>query len=200
MHTNSEKILRYLSQLMDEKEKNEFELEINTNTQLSNEFDLLKAKLNELNVSNVEFDERYFNALLPKIKNRIEKPAKSKLLPRLAYGLPTLAVVILSGIIFIKSGISTNNGVAEISTEIVNNIDNEIVSSKYISEFDLYVNGIYDYINDKSDYKEIDYDESTRNKILAVYDYPVDYELYSLEKLTKEELQSIYLEITPQNY
>lgn len=200
MHTNSEKILRYLSQLMDEKEKNEFELEINTNTQLSNEFDLLKAKLNELNVSNVEFDERYFNALLPKIKNRIEKPAKSKLLPRLAYGLPTLAVVILSGIIFIKSGITTNNGVAEISTEIVNNIDNEIVSSKYISEFDLYVNGIYDYINDKSDYKEIDYDESTRNKILAVYDYPVDYELYSLEKLTKEELQSIYLEITPQNY
>ncbi len=200
MNTNSEKILRYLSQLMDEKEKNEFELEIKTNTQLSNEFDLLKAKLNELNVSNVEFDERYFNALLPKIKNRIEKPAKSKLLPRLAYGLPTLAVVILSGIIFIKSGITTNNGVAEISTEIVNNIDNEIVSSKYISEFDLYVNGIYDYINDKSDYKEIDYDESTRNKILAVYDYPVDYELYSLEKLTKEELQSIYLEITPQNY
>lgn len=200
MNTNSERIIRYLSQLMDDKEKSSFELELKTNTQLSDEYDLIKSKLNDLNIADIEVDERYFSAILPKVKSRIEKPVKSKLLPRLAFGLPTLAVVIFSSIIFIKSGVTTTNGGSELLTEIVNNIDNEIVSSKYIPDMELEVNGIYETVSEKTENYDIHYDEPTRNKILALYDYPVDDELLTSEQLSKEELQSIYLKISPKNY
>lgn len=200
MNANSERILRYLSELMGEKEKSEFEKELKTNSQLSNELDVLRTKLRDFRLDDVNIDEKYFVNLLPKVRSKIETPAKNKFLPRLAFGLPTLVAVVIAGIVFIKSGSTATNGSSDIVSEIVNNIDDEIVSSKYISDLDLDVNSLYKTINDKSESQELNYDELTKNKILAVYDYPLNDELLSAQHLSNEELVSIYSKIGPQNY
>lgn len=200
MNANSERILRYLSELMDEDEKAAFEIELKNNSSLSDELDMLRIKLKEFGLGDVETDERYFGSLLPKIRSRIESPAKNKLIPRLAVGLPTIAAVVIAGIIFIKTGTTSQNGSTDILNEIVNNIDDEIVSSKYISDLDLDVNSTYKTLHEKSESQELNYDETTKNKILAVYDYPVNDELLSVQHLSNEELASIYSKIAPKNY
>ena len=200
MNANSERILRYLSDLMDEKEKTEFEKELQANSVLAAEMSQLKSKLENLSVGNVEADERYFSSLIPKVRGRMAKPAKTKLLPRLAFGLPTLVVMIIVSVVFLKSGSNSNNGNSDIVNEIIENIDDEIVSSKYISDLDLDVNTTYKTLNEKSENGEIVYDEQTKNKILAIYDYPLSDELLSVQSLTKEDLTSIYSKIEPKNY
>ena len=130
----------------------------------------------------------------------MEKPAKAKLLPRLAFGLPTLIVVVIIGIVFLKPGFNSTNGNTDIVNEIVENIDDEIVSSKYISDLDLDINTTYKTLNEKSENVEIVYDEQTKNKILSIYDYPLSDELLSVQSLSKEELTSIYSKIEPKNY
>jgi len=200
MNANSERILRYLSELMGEKEKSEFEKELQTDSVLADELNRLKSQLGNLSVENINVDERYFSSLLPKVRSRMEKPAKTKLLPRLAFGLPTLLVMIIVSVVFLKSGLNSNNGNAEIVNEIIENIDDEIVSSKYISDLDLDVNTTYRTLNEKSENGEIVYDEQTKNKILAIYDYPLSDELLSVQSLSKEDLTSIYSKIEPKNY
>ncbi|MEW6652229.1 MAG: hypothetical protein AB1394_02045 [Bacteroidota bacterium] len=200
MNENRERILRYLSELMDENEKSAFERELKTDSQLSNDLSLLRERLHIFTIADAEVDERYFTSLLPKVKRRIEKPLKSKLLPRLAFGLPTIAAVVIAGIVFIKSGFNTNNASYDMLNEIVNNIDDEIISSKYITDIELDVNRIYKTLNGKYESQELNYDELTKNKILAVYDYPVNDELLSVQNLSNEELKSIYTKIVQQNY
>ena len=156
--------------------------------------------MENLSIENIEADERYFGSLIPKVRSRIEKPAKAKLITRLAFGLPTLVVVVIVGVVFFKSGFNSNNGNTEIVNQIIENIDDEIVSSKYISDLDLDVNTTYKTLNDKAESQEIVYDEQTKNKILAIYDYPLSDELLSVQSLAKEELTSIYSKIEPKNY
>ena len=200
MNTNSERILRYLSELMTEKEKSKFKEELLADSILADEFNQQKTKLENLSVVNVEADERYFNNLIPNVRSRMEKPAKAKLLPRLAFGLPTLIVVVIIGIVFLKPGFNSTNGNTDIVNEIIENIDDEIVSSKYISDLDLDINTTYKTLNEKSENVEIVYDEQTKNKILSIYDYPLSDELLSVQSLSKEELTSIYSKIEPKNY
>ncbi|KAF0139463.1 MAG: hypothetical protein FD122_3230 [Stygiobacter sp.] len=200
MNANSERILRYLSELMDDREKIEFEKELETNSALADELSQQKTILENLSIENIEADERYFGSLIPKVRSRIEKPAKAKLITRLAFGLPTLVVVVIVGVVFFKSGFNSNNGNTEIVNQIIENIDDEIVSSKYISDLDLDVNTTYKTLNDKAESQEIVYDEQTKNKILAIYDYPLSDELLSVQSLSKEELTSIYSKIEPKNY
>lgn len=200
MNANSERILRYLSELMDDKEKFEFEKELKANSVLTDEFDHLKSTLDDFSTANIEVDERYFNNLIPSVRNKMEAPARTKMLPRLAFGFPTFIVMIIVSVVFFKSGSDSRNGNADIVNEIIGNLDNEIVSSKYISDLDLDVNTAYKTLNDKAENQEIFYDEQTKNKILAVYDYPLSDELLSVQSLSKEELSSIYSKIEPQNY
>ncbi|MBI3125393.1 MAG: hypothetical protein HYZ10_13405 [Ignavibacteriales bacterium] len=200
MNANSERILRYLSELMGDREKIEFEKELETNSALADELSQQKTILENLSIENIDADERYFDSLIPKVRSRIEKPAKANLLPRLAFGLPTLVVVVIVGVVFFKSGFNSNNGNTEIVNQIIENIDDEIVSSKYISDLDLDVNTTYKTLNDKAESQEIVYDEQTKNKILAIYDYPLSDELLSVQSLSKEELTSIYSKIEPKNY
>ena len=200
MNANSERILRYLSELMDDREKIEFKKELETNSALADELSQQKTILENLSIENIDADERYFGSLIPKVRSRIEKPAKAKFITRLAFGLPTLVVVVIVGVVFFKSGFNSNNGNTEIVNQIIENIDDEIVSSKYISDLDLDVNTTYKTLNDKAESQEIVYDEQTKNKILAIYDYPLSDELLSVQSLSKEELTSIYSKIEPKNY
>ncbi len=95
----NDEILRYLSDLMSEGEKNKFESELSSSEELRAEFELLKSRLDGLkNDSEISSDSPYFQNLLPRVRVRIEKKKKLKWVPRLAYIVPTATAVILLAI------------------------------------------------------------------------------------------------------
>jgi hypothetical protein len=74
---NEERILKYLSDLMNEAEKSEFERELSTNEMLRAEYEKIKNGLNELKFV-PKTDETYFRNLPVNIRERISRKKKKK--------------------------------------------------------------------------------------------------------------------------
>ncbi|MDP4192552.1 MAG: hypothetical protein Q8858_13380 [Bacteroidota bacterium] len=94
MKTN-EDILRYLSGLMSEVEKEKFELELNHSEVLKKEFEKQISLLNKAKVleEDLSANSPYFNNLLPRVRQRMEKKKRFGLYPRFAFALPIAAVI-----------------------------------------------------------------------------------------------------------
>ncbi len=199
MNTNRERIIQYISELMNESERDSFSRELENSEELKTHFDSVKSDLEKLSFGKIEADERYFSNLLPMVRNKLENPAKNKLLPRLAFVVPTLVAVVIA-ILLIQPKYNSNSSNLEIVNEIIENLDDEIISSKYISDLELDVSRYYKTFASNTENNEVMADESTKNRILTVYDYPLNDELLSAQSLTKEELENIYSKIPTKNY
>jgi hypothetical protein len=92
---DKEKILKYLSNLLSENEKEKFEKEISESTELRAEIEKIKNNLNKIkSLGNVDLDTSYFNNLLPKVRERIEQKSKKKAINPLLL-MPTTAALIV---------------------------------------------------------------------------------------------------------
>lgn len=199
MNTNRERIIQYISELMNESERESFSRELENSEELKAQFDSVKSDLEKLSFGMVDADERYFSNLLPLVRRKLENPAKNKLLSRLAFAVPTLVVVVVA-FLLIQPKYNSSSSNLEIVNEIIENLDDEIVSSKYISDLELDVSRYYKTFASNTENNKVVADESTKNRILTVYDYPLNDELLSAQSLTKEELENIYSKIPTKNY
>jgi len=184
---------------MNESERVLFSRELESSEELKAQYDSVKLDLEKFSIGKIEADERYFSNLLPSVRSKVEKPVKNKLLPRLAFAIPTLVVVVIA-IILIQPKYNSSSSNLEIVNEIIENLDDEIISSKYISDLELDVSRYYKTFASITENNEVVLDESTKNRILTVYDYPLNDELLSAQSLTKEELENIYSKIQTKNY
>lgn len=199
MNRNRERIIQYISELMNESERESFSRELENSEELKAQFDSVKSDLEKLSFGMVDADERYFSNLLPLVRRKLENPAKNKLLSRLAFAVPTLVVVVVA-LLLIQPKYNSSSSNLEIVNEIIENLDDEIVSSKYISDLELDVSRYYKTFASNTENNKVVADESTKNRILTVYDYPLNDELLSAQSLTKEELENIYSKIPTKNY
>lgn len=199
MNKNRERIIKYISELMSESERDQFSRELENSVELKAQFDSVKSDLEKLSIGKIEADERYFSSLLPLVRSKIENPAKNKLLPKLAFAVPTLVVVVIA-FLLIQPKYNSNSSNLEIVNEIIENLDDEIISSKYISDLELDVSRYYKSFASNTENNVVVTDESTKNRILTIYDYPLNDELLSAQSLTKEELENIYSKIPNKNY
>ncbi len=104
---NEEKVLKYFSGELNDKEKKEFESELKSSDLLRSEFKIVKDKLKKLDeLKNVEADERYFASLVPRIKEKSEKQKKRKAVYKLSYGVVVL-LIIITGIFYFTSNKTT---------------------------------------------------------------------------------------------
>lgn len=199
MNTNRERIIQYIAELMNESEKESFSRELENSEELKAQYDSVKLDLEKFSIGKIEADERYFSNLLPSVRSKVEKPVKNKLLPRLAFAVPTLIVVFIA-VLLIQPKYNPSSSNLEIVNEIIENLDDEIISSKYISDLELDVSRYYKTFASNTETNEVEFDELTKNRILTVYDYPLNDELLSAQSLTKEELENIYSKIPTKNY
>ena len=96
MKTNEEKILKYFSDSLNEKERTEFEKELFLSKELNDEFIYLKSRIDFLKLDHeTPLDERYFANLLPLIRKRMEKRSVAYYFKRIYYVAPTLAAVVV---------------------------------------------------------------------------------------------------------
>lgn len=135
MKNNREKILNYLSDQMNREEKQNFEGELNNSSELKQEYDEFKAKLEGFSFDeSIAIEEDYFINLLPKVRTRLEKDIIPFYKKKIVLAVPVLTAIIVA-IIFISNGIKTssnNNYITFDELENVlytnNNLDEKLAS------------------------------------------------------------------------
>ncbi len=189
MKKNEEKILKYLSDIMNDNEKLEFENELKNSAQLREDFDKITKIFNELSeLENLRVDERYFNSLLPKIYQKLSVSKKLTLTQKIAYIIPVLVVIILY-LIYPTNSVNFDEQVDKITQEML----------AYYTSIDS-----MDYIIDFSskEYSEIPISENFDVSYLEEVKIPDEYllkyiptfyeEPQILDKFSNDELLAIY--------
>ena len=176
---------------MEEEEKRIFLNELNSSKEMQLRYKKLKTFFDEMKYNaEPEIDERYFAAMLPRIREKIERP-KVKNYGKWIYAVSSIAVVIILMIILQTPAQNSFYGIEEFAKEVYQNADDETFSSYYKNDFeDIFAAGIsYEtgFLNDEIkniEAEEIDFIEQNN---LPVID---DYNLY--EEITEEEVNNIY--------
>jgi hypothetical protein len=124
----NDKIILYLDNQMSEEEKLIFENELKNSNILQKELEDYKNFLNEITEQkNILIEEDYFSQMIPKLKGRIEERKKLKLIPKLAFGVTTVAAVLVV-FFFTFTNKSIKNEITSMKTENVQNSNNEFGS------------------------------------------------------------------------
>ncbi len=120
---NNDTILKYLSGLLDEKEKSDFEKELTENPELKNEYDRISKNLDDLKIT-PEIDNAYFANLEQKVKNKSTGKSKTH---NLGFSLGLGAVFSLLFIIaifnFVFNKSDNEVGAGKITSTLVLNSD-----------------------------------------------------------------------------
>ncbi len=120
---NIDTILKYLSGLLDEKGKSDFEKELTENPELKNEYDRISKKLDDLKIT-PEIDNAYFANLEQKVKSKSTEKSKTH---NLGFSLGLGAVFSLLFIIaifnFVFNKSDNKVGAGKITSTLVLNSD-----------------------------------------------------------------------------
>lgn len=135
MKKNDDKILRYLSGLMDPVEEKFFLKELESDSNLSSRFHSIKEGIDGLSSTRaIETDELYFNSLVPKVRERLELSDGKGILKKYSIAIPVLATVLIVALLTIlpnKNGVEQNISLVD---EIVNNIDDDEIADILIND------------------------------------------------------------------
>lgn len=137
MKKDDERILKYLSELMDAKERILFEEELAASQELKSDFESSKNRLEDFNLSkSIETDERYFANLLPRVRERLEK--RKKILSwRSAYFItPSMAAVAVLFILLLNSKSEFETQYKDLASEVLNNFSDKDVSENFFTELE----------------------------------------------------------------
>ena len=137
MKKNDERILKYLSELMSENERLNFEQELVNSKELKSDFDSINNQLEGASLTKtVDADERYFANLLPRVHGRIEKRNKFISWKTAYYFVPTAAAVVVFSLLIFHSKVDFETQYKDLASEVVNNFSDQEVSEKYFTELE----------------------------------------------------------------
>ena len=93
---SEDKFILYLDNQMNESEKASFEKELDSSPQLKSELENFKKLLGKINdAKDVAADEEYFVEMIPKFHGRLQLKQRIKFMPKLAFGMTTIAAVLV---------------------------------------------------------------------------------------------------------
>jgi hypothetical protein len=124
----NDKIILYLDDQMSEEEKRIFESELKNSIVLQKELEDYQNILKEITEpKNILIEENYFSQMIPKLRGRIEERKKLKIIPKLAFGITTIAAVLIV-FFFTFTNKSVKNEINSMNTENAQNSNTEFSS------------------------------------------------------------------------
>ncbi|MEW6194566.1 MAG: hypothetical protein AB1521_05345 [Bacteroidota bacterium] len=196
MKKNDEQILKYLSGLMNQDEKILFEREMSSSSELKKDFDNIEQEFKKLlEVKDIAVNETYFANLTPRVKEKLKLAGKKSWYAKLYYVVPVTAAVLVAIMFWPREEITFNDHTAQLTSEIVNNLDDEQIADKVFSEVyntdELLIDTKDENIFSVALPEEI---TITKSKLfseidIAYFDYSV------LDEISDEEINSIYQKI-----
>jgi hypothetical protein len=195
---NKDTIMKYLSELMTESERTQFEKRLKNDPELKSEFEKVQSNLSMLvKNSEIEDESNYFVNLVPKVRERMQAKQRKKsavLVPALAFAISILIIFFLQfPAINNQSGFDITVSNEELSV-IVSDADslnaNELFTTNFIDD--------YEYYNSQSSFDEFDLylDESIISgaDLDAVNSYYVESST-SYDDFSNEQVDIIYEEL-----
>jgi hypothetical protein len=194
MKNNDDRILKYLSELMDVNERAEFEKELSSSGKLSNDFDAFK---NQINVAvmpeTITVDERYFTNLLPRIHKRMEKRNRLLSWKTVYYFVPTAAAVLVFTLLMVNPKTNFDANYKDLANEVVNNFSDKEVSDKYFTELESNpADAILTQSNDELNIQIPSDLEISSESYIRLIDNPVTEDYSTLSRLSDKELEIVY--------
>lgn len=199
MEKNKERILRYISGMMEGEELSAFEKELEQSEEIKSELLGIKFSLDEMNFDTGQADERYFANLLPRVREKVERKSIWTKIPKLAYAAPTLVIILIIGIFSLKRESSNELSVKSIVQEIAKNMDDERVTNKYLAELELDLNQNDDQNQVNNANPVLNLDDAAKQKLLNYYDNPITEDITNVKNLSDDDIKYIYNKIAPKN-
>jgi len=134
MQKINEDILKYLSGIFNENEKNAFEEKLKTSGELASQFSKTKEVLSGFDLGNISVNENYFNNMIPLVRRRMDSQKRFFTLKKLYYLAPALTVVLLAILFYPRTEDSFQNHYQELAQIVATNIGDTDVSNKYLEE------------------------------------------------------------------
>jgi hypothetical protein len=187
-------ILKYLSDLLDDDEKNRFEKELKINKELKNRFELVCQKMDGIkNLNQIDSDPGYLIGLVPKIHERIDSRSgtysPSLIQKAIGVGLAVLLVLVL----LLPTG--DNNvdfNFESVSTEIAKTGNEELNQFVELRYSDMVLYDITSEI-DLNNYSDAINTELTYNgDYIYDYDEYANFGLNGISGLSENEVSEIY--------
>jgi hypothetical protein len=134
MQKINEDILKYLSGIFNENEKNAFEEKLKTSGELASQFSKTKEVLSGFDLGNISVNENYFNNMIPLVRRRMDSQKRFFTFKKLYYLAPALTVVLLAILFYPRTEDSFQNHYQELAQIVATNIGDTDVSNKYLEE------------------------------------------------------------------
>lgn len=194
MKKNDERILKYLSKLMSENERLDFEIKLASSDELKSDLASINNQLEEVSFpKTIEVDERYFANLLPRVRERLEKKKKIILWKSAYYFTPTAAAVVILSFLLFSSKAEFDTQYKELADEVVNNFSDKKVSGKYFAEMESNPADIILTTNSGEFSIQIPSEvEITSESYTRLIDSPVSEYYRTLSGLSEKQLEIIY--------
>ncbi len=192
MNRNKDLILKYLSDMMNEKDKAEFENKLKSSDELKKDYENVLSLLNQFTeFEKVKVEERYFTSLLPRVYEKISIKKKFSTIKKLSYVIPVIIIFILILIIYPGSSPTFEENLQSITKEMVNYYSNymdEITDEQIIPVQ-------YEENYDANFLEDLDLPKEYINKYLpAIFE-----ESQVIDKLPDEDLSEIYVQLSKFN-
>ncbi|MCX6168539.1 MAG: hypothetical protein NTX65_04315 [Ignavibacteriales bacterium] len=201
MKNNDDRILKYLSELMDLNGRAEFEKELSNSEELRNYFDLIKNQINNaVMAESTPVDERYFVNLLPRIHKKMEKRNKFFSWKTVYYTVPTAAAILVFTLLMVNPKQNFDASYKDLANEVVNNFSDHDVSDNYFA--DLESNPADDLLTPNNDElniqipSDLDINSESYTKLI---DNPVSEDYSTLNRLSDKELEIVYEKLNSAN-
>lgn len=195
MQKINEEILKYLSGIFSEDEKNAFEEELKISGELANQFSKTKEVLYGFDLAKVEVNENYFNNLIPTVRQRIESQKRFFTFKIFYYLAPALTVVLLAILFYPRAENSFQIHYQELAQIVATNIGDTDVSNKYLEEN--VIDPSYDIIASEKDFT-VGLEDAV-NKIPDSYLSRINNSnieaFQSLDDLSDNDLNELYKEL-----
>lgn len=195
MQKNEELMLKYLADLMSEKEKADFEKLLETSEQLKESFQNIQKALKEFSeIRDFKTDERYFSSLLPKIYKRIEKNRNYDFVKKISYVIPAILTAVFI-IISLPSSEKFNDKLEQFTKELVNYYESrDSIPPDLNEQLYLYQRAINSF--DAGFLEDEPLPKDYINKYLPL----IFEETQEIENMPEEDLQILYANLNKFNY
>ncbi|MCF8259181.1 MAG: hypothetical protein K9J12_00255 [Melioribacteraceae bacterium] len=192
---NREIILKYLSDLMSEKERSDLEKRLDEDDNLKSELLLFQNKMNLLQIDENAVDDRYFSSLIPKIREKLDEKV-SRPMYKLIFPLSGVVTTLLIFLI----GFNNTKDIKEFDNYLISEDEFEIFSDESVSfmiESELAFNNSIREISRSDGY----IDNNLINKIstsdseIEMMELPVVDDYYIYNEIASDDLEEIYSNI-----
>ncbi len=194
MKTNKEKILKYISGQLTQEELIIFEEELKKSDQLKTDYDRIKLQLDDLSISKeVEANEIYFGNLLPRVYQSIDKKKKFRKFRGIYYLVPTVSAVIVLFLFLFNTKTNYDTGYKDLANEVVNNLSDQEVSDKYLTELEIDpTEYVLNQNNDELNVQIPSDLELNNDSYTRLIGNPLANEYSTLRNLSENDLETIY--------